>query len=55
MRIINAFLRGRNVIRDTEEIGGMRGGVIDDAACAIVAVTRLANGTDTNENIMVWR
>jgi len=55
MRIINAFLRGRNVIRDTEEIGGMRIGVIDDAACAIVAVTRLADGADADENVMIRR
>ncbi len=55
MRIINAFLRGWNVIRDAEEIGGMRGGVIDDAACAIVAVTRLADGSNADENVMAWR
>ena len=55
MRIIDAFLRGRDVIRDAEEIGGMRVGVIDDAACAVVAVTRLADGADTDENIMIWR
>ena len=55
MRIIDAFLRGRDVIRDAEEIGGMRVGVIDDAACAIVAVTRLADGADADENVMVWR
>ena len=55
MRIIDAFLRGRNVIRDAEEIGGMRIGVIDDAACAIVAVTRLADGADADENVMIWR
>ena len=55
MRIIDAFLRGRNVIRDAEEIGGMRVRVIDDAACAIIAVSRLADGADAAENIMVWR
>ena len=55
MRIIDTFLRGRNVIRDAEEIGGMRVGVIDDTACAIVAVTRLADGADADENVMIWR
>ena len=55
MRIIDAFLRGRYVIRDAEEIGGMRVGVIDNAACAVIAVTRLADGADADENIMIWR
>ena len=54
MRIIDAFLRGRNVIRDAEEKGGMRGGVIDDTTCAVVAVTRLTDGADADENVMVW-
>ena len=55
MRFIDAFLRGGDVIRDAEEIGGMRVGVIDNAACAVVAVTRLADGADADENVMVWR
>ena len=55
MRRIDAFLRGGDVIGNSYKIDGMGIRVVDDAACAVVAVAGLADGADADENIMVWR
>ena len=54
MRRIDAFLRGGDVIGNSYKIDGMGIRVVDDAACAVVAVAGLADGADADEHVMIW-